>query len=702
MKTEHNKYTFFILFFFIMLIDVNAQEEKSNEPPISQINMIARYTNNEVQMRFFPDKKAVLYLGIKHGFNIERAVIEPNIDAIENLNFKVIGTTKAYSEAQWKEVVSKSSAEVQHDLELAKDFYDAIDEKKGSSFNFDKGIKQMKEQKSAEDFEYLIFVMNAIKNKEVAKALGLDYVDKTTVKNEKYIYRVSLVKQPKLYKVVGTPFLLEANKEKKVERKIYVKPGDTKLSFMWEEKDMVSGALVERKNEITGKWEMLTKAPIYTLGNTIRNGFKDEGLTNYKTYKYRFYGYTPFGEKVMFGEAEGMPKDLMPPKKPIIKSGKHTKPNEVTIKWDVQKPLDDDLKGFIVARGEKNKGKFSILHKNLLSINTRSYIDKTFKKHATNYYVVQAIDTAGNVSSTMPVFVTLIDSIPPKKPKFLKGKIDSLGVVTLDIVKNKEKDLMGYRLFRANSDKHEFSVIREGFDDNDSIPKPIQIQFKDTVTLNSLTPYIYYRVKALDQNFNQSEFSDILKVKRPDKIAPTTPVFKNVIVRKEEVELHFALSKSMDVVEQTIYRKQKFDEPWKAISILKNDQKQYIDKNVEQGVKYLYSLRAKDDSDNYSKYAVAVFAKPFDNGVRPIVENLKIESNKKQISLRWSYPEKYKDAYFVIYKKDKKGNLIQYKNTQNKLFEEKVKNGVFSYAVKAFTKDGGESKVSDVLLVTIN
>jgi len=359
------------------------------------------------------------------------------------------------------------------------------------------------------------------------------------------------------------------------------------------------------------------------------------------------------------------------------------------------------LKGFIIARGEENKGKFNIIHQNILAKETRVFTDKTFKKDRTNYYVIQAIDTAGNISSTMPAFVTIIDSVPPVKPRFLKAEIDSLGVVTLDVKLNKEKDLMGYRLYRSNSEKHEFSVIQEGFDGNDSIPKPVQIMFKDTVTLNSLTPYIYYRIKALDQNFNQSVFSDILKVKRPDKIAPTIPVFKDVKVKTDEVELYFALSNSIDVVEQILYRRLSFDEQWEKLSLLEKGQNKYIDKKVKQGTKYYYTIQSKDDSGNLSDYAVAVFGQPYDDGVRPIVTNLKFNIEKHSVFLSWNYPEKYQNSNFVVYKKNRKGHLVQYKDTKNLVFEEKLSKGTFEYAIKAFTQDGGESKISKLITVTI-
>ena len=425
-------------------------------------------------------------------------------------------------------------------------------------------------------------------------------------------------------------------------------------------------------------------------------------MVNYQKYTYRFYAQTIFGERVKFAEVTGMPRDLTPPQKPFLKQPKHIKPNEVLIEWEMKAPIAKDFKGFAISRSDKNDGYFSLINDKLLPSTARKFIDKSFIKGKSNYYLIQALDTANNVSSSFPISVTLIDSIPPVKPVFIDGKIDSTGVVTINIQKNKEPDLMGYRLFRSNSEKHEFSVIQEGFDGNDSIPKPVQLVFKDTVTLNSLTPYIYYRIKALDQNFNQSKFSDILKVKRPDKIAPTTPVFKNVKVRKDAVELFFALSESKDVVAQYLYRRLSYDAPWELLATLKNDQRTYLDKKLEQGTKYFYSLRAKDDSDNYSKYAVPVYGKPYDDGVRPIVIELKISSDKNKVNLVWEYPKEFKDAYFVVYKKDKKGNLKQYKNVQEKNFEEKVKKGTVDYAVKAFTKDGGQSKISETKTARID
>ncbi len=697
-------YNLNLLCFLLLPLYMSAQENR--DKPKSQINVVAEYLpqSKSVELRFLPDKKPVFENGIKTGFIVERADLttSPNVDNIAELKYTKIATTRAYNKQQWAQLIDQASESQKKELVLAKDFYEAIGTEKGGRFNLDNGIKGLKEQKGKEDFEFMVFGLSAIKNAVVAKALGIRFTDINIEPGKKYLYRISLAEPDKLYQVSAGLYMINTNIGSDLsKRKIYVKTGDTELSFLWEEKDMISGAIIERKNIKTGQWEIITKAPVYTLGHTNRNGFKDKNLKNYVTYEYRFYGFTPFGKKVLFGTAKAMPRDLTPPKKPVFVSVKHSKPDEVSLKWTVQKPLDKDLKGFLVARGTSNHGKFDVLNKDILPVSQRSYIDKNFIKSGTNYYVIQAVDTAGNISSTIPAFVTLIDSIPPSKPKFLSGKIDSTGVVTLKIKLNQEKDLMGYRLYRANSDTHEFSVISEGFDGNDSIRKPVKTIFKDTVTLNSLTPYIYYKVIALDYNFNQSPASEILKIKRPDKIAPATPVFKQVKVGKDQVDIKFAPSPAKDVVAHYVYRKTNFKQPWEQIAQLNKKESWFTDRKVRQGHKYYYSIRAKDSSNNWSDYAIPILAKPYDDGVRPVVENFRLTKDKNTVKLQWTYPKSYTNVYFVIYKTDKKGRLKQYKSVIDMNFSERLSTKT-AYAVKAYTKDGGQSKLSEIIQVFSN
>jgi len=681
------KYTFIILLGFLFSVSTGIAQEQ----PTSYIKTKGRFINNSVELRFFPDRKSALNLAFKSGFIIERATGASN-------NFIEIGRTQPFNEKQWLEAMDATDIQVEKDeIELAQDFYLDVLEDTGGTMDLSAGIAELKTQKGTEDFKLMISLLTAIKNSTAANGLGFSFIDTTIKTDTDYTYRVKLVAISPIYKTESVPFkITTTNDAGALKNKVYVKTGDTQLGFVWNDHPDLSGVDVERT--IDGKSVKLNDAPIYTVrGNEYegpkRTGFDEDSLTNYKKYTYRFYAQTLFGERVQFAEVTAMPRDLTPPQQPFLKQPQHAKPDEVHVEWQMNGNIPNDLKGFAVSRSEENDGKFTLLHDKLLPSNARKFIDKSFITDRTNYYVVQAVDTANNISSSFPVAVTLIDSIPPGKPIFIKGKIDSTGVVTIDIKRNPEADLMGYRLYRANGAEHEFSAIKEGFLSIDSLEQKVQTIYKDTVTLKSLTPYIYYRAEALDFNHNTSEFSEILKVKRPDKIPPTTPVFKKVKSTENNIELHFVLSKSIDVKEQVLYRKTDLKAPWERFQILEKDQLSYIDKEVKKGTLYYYSLRAIDDSDNASEFAVTVQGKTFDTGVRPAVENLRANSKEGKVTLSWSYKYLDKNTYFVIYKKNTKGQLTRHGRSIELSFNENEKNPS-TYAVKVFTNDGGQSKLS--------
>jgi len=689
---KNTTYILLAVSLFFGFAKINAQEK-----PISEIKAAARYTTNGVELRFFPDRKKTLDLGLQAGFSLERA--EGN-----SKKFIEIAKIKPYSEEAWQQTMQRAKTEEEKiQIEISQDFYISSKEKNGGKLDFTKGIADLKQQKADEDFQFMVSILTTIKNADAAKGLGLAYIDTTVELGKTYTYRVKLIENSSVYEIKSIPVSVKTTiNGSAYENKVYIKTGDTQLGFVWEDHPNLSGVDVER--EINGVFKKLNDAPIYTVrGKTYdgvkRNGYSEDSLVNYQKYTYRFYAQTIFGERVQFAEVTGMPRDLTPPQKPFLKQPKHAKPDEVHVEWEMNNPIAKDFKGFAISRSDKSDGYFSLINDKLLPSSARRFIDKSFVTGKSNYYLIQALDTANNVSSSFPISVTLIDSIPPVKPIFIDGKIDSIGVVTINIQKNKENDLMGYRLYRSNSPEHEFSVIKEGFLSLDSLKNKVQTVFLDTVTLKSLTPYIYYRTEALDFNHNTSKFSDILKVKRPDIIPPTTPVFKKVRVGEDFVELGFSLSKSRDVKQQLLYRKLNLKDEWEQLSILENNQKSYIDKNVKKGVKYYYSMQAIDESNNKSKYAISVMGKPYDTGVRPPIENLRIRKYEDAIILTWKYKFKNEQTLFVIYKQNKNGDLVQYKNTTELTFKEKSENKPKGYAIKVITKDGGKSKISELVKI---
>ncbi len=112
---------------------------------------------------------------------------------------------------------------------------------------------------------------------------------------------------------------------------------------------------------------------------------------------------------------------------------------------------------------------------------------------------------------------------------------------------NTEKDIKGYRIFRSNHPQHEFMNIHPAV--------VLDTLYIDTININTLTKNIYYRVMAIDLRENRSDLSEILQLKRPDKIPPVTPLIKDFVVEKGRIVLNWLGSSSEDVVLHRIYRK---------------------------------------------------------------------------------------------------------------------------------------------------
>lgn len=662
-----------------------------------RIATIGRYTATGIELRWMPDNKTILRLGFDNGYTIERS--DSGTGKFENM-----ATVKAFSKVKWDSLVAnEKNTATQTNLEVAMEFLFAGKEPGQKGISLDAGIAELNEQKSKEDMIYALFVLTAIKDSRAAEALGLGFIDKTAEEGKTYSYRIKLNAKSAIYEIENGAITVKAAFDtNKYKNEVLVFPGDKQLSFAWSAKPELAGYFVERAAEGEATFKPLNTIPVYDskgagFDGPANGSFDDDSLTNYQWYRYRFYGNTAFGEKVLFAEVKGMPRDLTPPEAPILRQPKHAKPKEVLVEWDIYGNISD-LKGFIVSRSDKDTGKFQILHKALLPNTTRSYMDTGFNIQENNYYTVYAIDTAGNLSSSYPGYVALIDSTPPAKPQILSAIIDSSGVVTITVKSGKEKDLKGYRLFKANSAEHELSVIEEAFKKDKTDTAAIKIVFTDTVTLNSLTAKIYYRVKALDFNYNQSQFSEIAIVKKPDTIPPVTPVFTNIIVKEMQVELYFAPSESIDVKEQVIYRKTDIAADWNILLRLIPTQKQVIDTNVKSGTTYYYTIRAMDESNLYSDYAHMVYGKPFDSGIRPPVTNITASLQDQKAVLTWDYPPMNKEVFFVIYKKNAKGELQQYARVTEKIFTDKNTGKENTYAIKALTADGGQSLLSALVI----
>jgi hypothetical protein len=382
----------------------------------------------------------------------------------------------------------------------------------------------------------------------------------------------------------------------------------------------------------------------------------------------------------------GMDKDAPPA--PIMKEPKDVK-GKIQVVWEYQE-VPSDFKEFRIGKSSIINGPFQPVEGVSLSAKSRTWIDNATDAIGENYYVVYALDTAGNISASLPAYGFLRDSIAPLKPFKPVGSIDTTGVVRLHWKLGAEADIMGYRVYFANSPDHEFS---------NKTPLPIRdTAFVDTITLNSLTRKIYYKIVAVDRNYNHSVYSDVLVLNRPDTIRPVEPIFADYRVKEEEVRLQFIPSSSADVKEHRLMRREAGKSQWNVIATWNKPdvRKEYTDKAVTGAMYYEYTLVAIDSAGNVSDLAptvdVRVIAKQTKEQImQPVATYLK---DKRVIEMKWAKPAAEVDYYTIFRGKDGKrpvslttadGGSILF---QDNSFPGK---GRYVYMIKAVYKDQGES-----------
>jgi hypothetical protein len=292
--------------------------------------------------------------------------------------------------------------------------------------------------------------------------------------------------------------------------------------------------------------------------------------------------------------------------------------------------------------------------------------------------------------------VVMVDSIPPAKPVGLAGLIDTSGIVHLHWRRGKEPDLMGYLVYSANNANHIFTPVTKDFLADST--------FADSITLATLTKHIYYKVVAFDKNRNPSSYSEILELKRPDKVPPVAPVFNNFRLTDSTVVLSWVTSSSEDVASQILYRREK-GKDWVLYAKLTVKINSYIDPDVKKHAWYEYSLEAIDDAGLHSQKSFPVNVRIYDSGKRPDISDFKVtkSTDGKSLQLSWIYKEKG-DYWFIIYRSVNGSDMITYRNLkgdQRSNTDNYLTKGTFQYSIKAVYKDGGESQMIKSIAVNV-
>jgi len=650
------------LFFFLMVFNVMGQTQDDTTFVEPKIQLNIAYMGDSVIVRWAPNRSDGWIIGMNHGYIVERLELNQQHEPISEWIPMHNNPLKPYSVSKWKEIFAKDTSDV-YAMMAAESLYNRW-KGEGADINPQSIAEFILESQDFED-RFAICLLASDFSALAAEGMGWRICDKSIQKDKKYLYSVKCNQLDSLdvtlhhaVKEVNTdniyapkPFITEfEEKEFQVDLKLDRDYHQKRFTAYYFEKSIDNGNHFTRINRSPYVNPLTNQAGI---GNLDFIAFVDTIQENYQPAQYRVIGITPFAtESLPSKTIIAMGRDKTPPPAPDRSKADTQEDGTMKIEWEYDEPVSD-LNGFVIGRSKKPYENFELLFEEPLSAATRSYIDPKPNTMAPNYYTILATDTAGNASMAKAVFGNYIDSIPPDPPFGLEGTIDTNGVVSLKWNIGPEPDLLGYHVYFNNQADHYWGNVS-----NSLLQDTV---FTDTITLKSLTEKIYYRITALDYNYNASNFSQILELQKPDLIPPAPPTLVKWNAMETSIELIYNKSHSKDIVYYQLLRRDNSNS-WDTIQThnLIDMPSTLSDIDVKSNTQYEYALIAVDDANNSSEIAYGLTAKT--RNIQPTGKILSFDTKQeeKSIMISWVYEGKATDRILVYRKEaDMKYKLIK-------------------------------------------
>ena len=652
----------------------------------------------------------------EYGYELKRYTVTRNNETLPVPTEKSLGTFLPKPLEEWMSLVkSNDNAAV-----VAQSIY-------GEGFDVE-GMDQLSAiinlaEEQEQRFTWGLYA--ADQDYEVAQMAGLGYIDQEVEPNEKYVYKItSLVPEDAIMIKEGGVFVGLQDYEdlpKPLDLAVVFFDGKSMLSWNYAiHNQTYNSYYIERS--VDGKnFRQLNDLPLTSLNNSDKTDplrmFYTDSIVNGTTYYYRIKGKTPFGEISPVSAVASGKGEKKLPYVPHITSRYFEDDKTVLLEWEFLEEGNALITGFELNQSDNVDGTYKAVVKNIPPEARKVRYDSLMPS---NYMTITALGKNGSKRTSFPALVQPVDSIPPAKPKGFKGKVDSLGVVTLTWTPNTEKDVLGYRVFKGNNKNEEYSQI--------TVSPHQGIKYYDSISVKNLNSKVYYQLIAVDQRFNMSEASEILELKKPDFIKPTQPVFKSYKIKEGKVHLTWANSSSDDVVKHELYRKERDSLDWKLVFTLDSTQyadssmqvsvgsrqgalgnrqyadssMQWTDREVTEGKQYSYTIIAIDDSELESDPAPPLTVIVPKTSLYPPLKGLYGEADReaRTIAIRWKAYKEPNASKIAIYKgvQGQPKNLLKEIPVDAKgIADSKVKpNNTYEYLFRVVFIDGGVSEFSEL------
>lgn len=682
-----------VVLFWGMNNTITAQEKEIETPKKIVVKALAK--ENAILLRWAVDDKYAWKYSNQYGFIVERATVLRDSKPL-TVPEKVIlsgDTIRPKPPKEWESFIQEN--------DMAAVAAQAI---YGETFqvnnNEENQLLQVFYESEELDrrFGFSLFAID--QDFKVAQYAGLGFVDTTVKENEKYLYNIkSAIPKEKMLVESSGVFISTKDKEE------LPKPTDffgyfyqNAFVLVWEYDQLLpyyTAYNLERSED--GKvFDKINNVPITKLADTPYSGVSyTDSIPQYgKKYWYRITGINYFSET----SPPSDPAELIGFKEiksePLFTNTNILSENEVALEWTFAEEELWKVRKYELLRAETAIGPYKTVVDSIAPTQTKI---KYGPLSDINYFKIKAFGNNQDYKESPPAMVQPIDSIPPKKPTGLEGTIDTLGIVTLKWSKNTELDLKGYDILRAYRKDQEFTKLNKA--------NLIKENFIDSIDMTSFDKAVYYRLIALDNRYNESKPSDTLVLQKPDRIPPTSPVFKTYKIKEGAVDFTWINSSSEDWAATILYRKKANDsitQPWKKIYETSIDSvTHFIDTKVNPGQKYQYTLITVDqgglESEPTPPLTINIPGKLLQPGIKGLYATVNRE--QKFIQLTWRFKEE-NAVEIQVYRKTDKTPFTLYQRLDiqdNRWIDQKIiPNTTYTYAFKAIFIDGSISEWEEI------
>lgn len=686
-----------IISFLILTFATQGQSQDSLRHVVAK----AQLYGDSVVLRWAPTNALQWERGNKYGYQIERVTLDPKRNLLPE------GTTKLttapvlpYTLDQWRQSYAHTDtlAGVAVSLLYAKTSALA----KGNQLNLADGIDQHYQRENRFTYSLLL----AEWYPRLGKGLGLRKVDKPIDRTKSYLYRVILNGDGKRIKPdTALALVMAGNVYKPAEfMPVVLRTGERAVQVAWNRViagDQFSAYWVERSDDGGKTYRRLNRQPYVQPTEANINDpraeitYTDSIPKTYRPYRYRVQGITSFGDLSLYSKVlVAVGRDQTAPSAPTSVTVINIGTNRVRIDWKktVREP---DLAGYVVGKSSQMNGPFTPLHERMLPAGSLSFTDPKADPNQPTYYLVAAIDTAGNAGRAPAVLGIIYDNVAPAFPTRLKGAISKTGVMTVSWRAGSETDLLGYIVYYANAPDHRFVPLTKGIL-TDTV-------FVDSVMVKTLTRNAYVKVAALDRHENVSVFSEVLAIERPDIVPPTAPVFNKFSVSDSTVSMSWNSSQNTDLTQQMLYRRtvgsSDTTQNWQLVATLHPDVSSYVDRKIARQHIYEYSLVSRDAAGLRSPYSFPLRIRTYDSGYKLAISNFSIQlaADNRSIDITYQYALPGVSSFALYRSFGSSGlQLLTTIPAKQYRFSDRTARykGDYEYALKALFTDGTESPMT--------